>query len=149
MNFFNRWSDLFFVMIKTVVHVGSSSWVLTVRMQYLSMVIFVLILLWNLQILRAEILLWQATNCAATIMLKKMAYRFVIFTMLVTWYLCWLLLSVSIDSSAMCSLEILCIFFFEVKDPMYWMGQYPVMNISRSIAMLCKVDTVVFMGLEY
>ena len=40
-------------------------------MQYLSMVIFVLILLWNLQILRAEILLWQATNCASTIMLKK------------------------------------------------------------------------------
>ena len=40
-------------------------------------------------------------------------------------------------------------FFFEVKDPMYWMGQYPVMNISRSIAMLCKVDTVVFMGLKY
>jgi len=29
------------------------------------------------------------------------------------------------------------------------MGQYPVMNISRSIAMLCKVDTVVFMGLKY
>ena len=67
------------------------------------------------KILRAEILLWQATNCAATIMLKKMASRFVIFTMLVTWYLCWLLLSVSIDSSAMCSLEILCIFFFWSK----------------------------------